>query len=130
KVHVGMCSRVSIQNIEQDVRCVKVSAASRQSIEQVCAGVGESSAAAQTCPVKHIAKAKDPRVPLVITADLTATSKATIAGRDSSAGGNVSNLEIRPCPTNVAADVTPGPKIWRWRWRYISWSRRRSPPRQ
>jgi hypothetical protein len=30
----------------------------------VCAGVGESSAAAQACAVKHIAKAKDPRVPL------------------------------------------------------------------
>ena len=32
----------------------------------------------KACAVKHIAKAKDPRVPLVITADLAATSKATI----------------------------------------------------
>ena len=47
----------------------------------------------KACAVKHIAKAKDPRVPLVITADLAATSKATITSRHGSTGSSVDNLE-------------------------------------
>ena len=80
KGYLGIGPRRTTLHIEQDVRCHEIAAAGRQGVEPMCAGVGESSAAAQACPVKHIAKAKDPRVPLVITADLTATSKATITG--------------------------------------------------
>ena len=50
--------------------------------------------------------------PLVITADLAATSKATITSRHGSTGSSVDNFEIRPSLTDVAAGVTPGPKIW------------------
>src|SRR5262249_57470735 len=93
-------------------------------VERMCGGVGEISAAAHAGAVKHIAKAKDPRVPLVIAADLTATSKAAVARRHGSTGSNVGHFEIRPSPTNVAADVTPGPKIWQGGWRDVSWGGR------
>ena len=94
KGYLRIGPRRATLHIKQNVRCHEIAAASRQGIKPVCTGVSESSAAAQACAVKHIAKAKDPRVPLVITANLTATGKATIARRDSSTCGNISNLEI------------------------------------
>src|SRR5262249_12677289 len=128
KGYLRIGPRRATLHIEQDVRCHEIAAARRQGIKPVCTGVGESSAAAQTCTVKHIAEAKDPRVPLVITADLPAASNATIARRHGSTGSNVSNFKIRPSPTDVAADIASGPKIRQWCRRHLSWSWR--PPRQ
>ena len=64
KGYVGVGPRRPTLHIKQEVRCDVVPTASCQSIEPVRAGVGEGAAAAQTCAVEHIAKAKDPRVPL------------------------------------------------------------------
>ena len=117
--HVCLWHKADITRLSFNVRPKKADrspdTAGRQGIKPVCAGIGESSAAAQACALKHIAKAKDPRVPLVITADLAATSKATITSRHGSTGSSVDNFEIRPSLTDVAAGVTPGPKIWWWR---------------
>src|SRR6516225_771099 len=90
--HVCLWYKADITRLSFNVRPKKADrspdTAGRQGIKPVCAGIGESSAAAQACAVKHIAKAKDPRVPLVITADLAATSKAIITSRHGSTGSS------------------------------------------
>jgi len=90
KGYVRIGPRRAALRIEQHVRCDEIAAASRQSIEPMRMAIDGASewyrrqrrALAQTCPIEHIAKAKHPRARLVIAADLTATSEATIARGD------------------------------------------------
>ena len=62
-------------------------------------------------PVQHVANADHPRiVELVIAADLTAASKAGLAGsRAAPARENVGHVNMRKRGAGVGADVTSGP---------------------
>ena len=114
--------------VEQPIRCHEIAKASGQSIEplHLCFDgaaaavkwVDKCSGAMNVCPVEHVANADHPRIiELVIAADLTAASKAGLAGsRSARAGGNVGHVDMRKGPADVGADIAAGPNIERWRW--------------
>ena len=111
-------------SVEQEVRLYEIADASRQRIKPIYVAVDGArkgrtrigQVLADVCPVNEIANANDPGTHLVIIAKLTTTGETAGVRRDGCAVANVSDFEVPPCPTDVAANVKPSPIIDR-RWR-------------
>src|SRR5262245_14177515 len=134
KLCLRMRPRRTALRVEQQVRLGEIAYATRQNVEPLHFGLESGIAKGRikeerinvpgvtdARPVKQVAKANHPPTgKLIIAANLTAASKATIAARDFYTRKIVRHAHIRPGPTDIAADVAAGPNIGRrrrWWWR-------------
>src|SRR5262249_60326364 len=122
----GTSPRRTSRPVEQQVRLEEITYATCQSIEPPHLGIDGAGTAdqqrvkkcravANTGPVKHVANANHPRGYLVIAADLTTTSKATVAAGDARTVNLVGHLQMSPGATDIAPEVASGPNIRRRR---------------